>query len=161
MSNLNKKVSSKAIKSQKEDKMVNKITPFEAKVVFKKTNELHETSKFVELYDEEVLSKFVAKVDELSIIFPVVIDEKGNVLAGNARLIAAQRLNLIGLPTVRAELLTQQELMGISFQSMQVAHDWGLGTDFLKVELKELKSIGLRMTFLIPNWGEEDGITTV
>lgn len=141
--------------------MISQNAHFEAKVVFKKTIELHETSKFVELYDVEVLSKFVAIIDELCIILPVIIDEKCNVLAGNARLIAAQKLNLVEIPTIRAELLTQKELMDISFQSMQVAQDWGLGPDFLKVELKELKAIGLKMTFLIPNWGEEDGFTTV
>lgn len=156
-----KKSQKKVTMSQKGVNVVNLNAPFEAKVVFKKTVELHETSKFVELHDSEVISKFVAMIDELSIILPVVIDEKCNVLAGNVRLIAAQRLNLVELPTVRAELLTSQELMDFSFQSMQVAQGWGLGINFLEVELKELQSIGLKATFLVENGDEENGITTI
>lgn len=141
--------------------MVNHSAPFDAKVVFIKTNELHETSKFVELHDSEAISKFVEKIDELSIICPVIIDEKCNVLAGNARLIAAQRLNLVGLPTVRSELLTKEELMKFSQTAMLIARDFGLGVNFLKIELQELKAIGLNMKFLIQNEDEEDGFTTV
>lgn len=151
----------KATTSQKGVNMVSRNSHFEAKVVFKKTNRLHASSEFVNLYEKDLLLKFAGLAGKLSEILPVVINPQGKVLAGNARFLVAKILNLVKIPTVRSELLTKEELMKFSQAAMSTAHDLGLGINFLKVELQELKSIGLNMKFLIQNGDEEDGFTTV
>ena len=151
----------KATTSQKEVKMINQNSSQEAKVVFIKTNELHETSKFVELFGQDALLKFVEVTKENCGVFPVVIDSQGKVLIGNARLFAAKAMSLDFLPTIRQELLTAEEINAFSHIAMQFAYSYGLGPNFLAVELQELKAIGLNMKFLIQNEDEEDGFTTV
>lgn len=135
--------------------------PFEAKVVFRRPNELHEAPEFVELFCQDALLGFVEITKENCGILPVVINSQGKVVAGNARLFVAKAINLDFIPTIRQELLTTQEIEGFSHIAMQFAYSCGLGPDFLAVELKELKSIGLNMKFLIENGDEEDGFTTV
>lgn len=141
--------------------MTNQRTPFEAKVVFIKTNELHEAPEFVELFGQEALLKFAENTKENCGIFPVVINSRGEVVVGNARLFAAKAMNLDFLPTIRQELLTAEEINAFSHIAMQFAYSYGLGPNFLAVELKELKAIGLNMKFLIQNGDEEDGFTAV
>lgn len=161
MAKSKKKNKKKATTSQIGVNVVNQNTPFEAKVVFRRPNELHETSEFVDLFDQDTLLKFVELTKENCGISPVVINAQGRVLVGNARLIVAKTINIDFIPTVRQELLTSEEITGFSYIAMQVAYNWGLGPDFLAVELKELKAIGLNMKFLIQNGDEEDGFTTV
>lgn len=141
--------------------MFNQNKPFDAKVVLRRPNELHETPEFVELFGQDALLKFVEITKENCGILPVVINEQGEVVVGNARLFVAKAINLDFIPTVRQELLTTQEIEGFSHIAMQFAYSYGLGPDFLAVELKELKAIGLNMKFLIENGDEEDGFTTV
>src|SRR5271166_5876676 len=77
---------------------------------------------------------------------PVLIDEKGGVLAGHGRVLAARRLGLKEVPTIALDHLTEAEARAFMIADNRLSElaSWDEGR--LGLDLEELKSLDLDFT---------------
>ena len=61
------------------------------------------------LHPKSQIEKLVRAIDEFGFLIPVLIDNRNNVLAGHARLEAANKLSLPCVPCIRASHLTETQ----------------------------------------------------
>ena len=115
---------------------------FEAKVVHRGLKGLHENPKIAKSCKNGVILELVAKLDEVGLIYPILIDLKCNVLVGTAMLKAARVLKLLVLPTVQIELLTKEELLAYACTNLQCSLQLDLDWEILNVELRDLLTQG-------------------
>ncbi len=74
---------------------------------------------------------------------PVLADEKGGVLAGHGRVLAARRLGLEEVPTITLDHLTEAERRAFMFADNRLGELASWDDERLGLELEELKSLDL------------------
>src|SRR5262245_27534046 len=74
---------------------------------------------------------------------PVLIDEKGQILAGHGRVAAAQSLGLSKVPCLRIETMTPAEKRAYVIADNKLALNAGWDEEILAQELKDLSSVDL------------------
>ncbi|BAT58551.1 ParB-like nuclease domain protein [Variibacter gotjawalensis] len=84
------------------------------------------------------IKKLEAVVKRLGFNEPIIVDENGNVMSGNARLQAAKNLGLKSIPTVRIDHLTATEKRIYVLAANRIAVDAGWDWEMLAWELDEL-----------------------
>lgn len=136
-----KNAEEKATMSQKEVKMVNQNIPLEAKVVFKKINELHPNQEFTK-FDEEICTLATAMINA-NMFFPIVIDNENNIIVGNSRFFAVKKLNFPEIPTLRVDELNDPAIVNFSSLAINTTAKLGFNEEFLNLELNEFLSLGL------------------
>ena len=60
--------------------------------------------------NEPAVDAVAASIQAFGFLVPIVIDEKGVIVAGHTRLMAARKLNLTEVPTVLADGLSEEEI---------------------------------------------------
>lgn len=86
----------------------------------------------------------VAKsIKEYGFLVPIILDDKNVIVAGHTRLKAAIKLDMIDVPCIYAENLTEAQIKAFRIMDNKSIEysDWDL--DLLKDELNELKELGI------------------
>jgi DNA modification methylase len=98
----------------------------------------------------------------LGFINPIVIDQRGKIIAGHARFEAAKLLSLKRIPVIRVEHLSEAELRAYSLADNKLAETSGYDREVLAVELEELQvllpEIGLDLSITGFDPGEVDAL---
>lgn len=90
-------------------------------------------------HDADQISALAKSIQEFGFTMPILRDESGTVLAGHARLAAAQQLNLKAVPVITAHGWSEAKKRGYVLLDNQMAlrADWD--PDLLKIELSDLQ----------------------
>lgn len=73
----------------------------ELEIAYVETKKLVPYIKNANTYSETQIKKVMDRINNLGFIAPIVIDEHNNIVAGNCRLLAAERLGLEKVPCVK------------------------------------------------------------
>lgn len=84
----------------------------------------------------------VAKsIKEFGFQNPIILDIKGEIIAGHTRLLAAQKLELKEVPIIRAENLTEEQVKAFRIMDNKSAENATWDETLLKQEFTELEDL--------------------
>lgn len=107
-------------------------------------------------HSDRQVQQIAASVREFGFIVPIVINEKGVLLAGHGRLRAAQRLGLKEVPTIAVKHLTEDLQRAFTLADNRLAELAGWDEELLKVELQELSDIAIDFDFEVTGFDTID-----
>lgn len=89
-------------------------------------------------HSERQVQQVAASIKEFGFTNPILIDQKGGIIAGHGRLQAAQLLNLNEVPTITLEGLTDAQKKAYVIADNKLALNAGWDDELLKVEIEAL-----------------------
>lgn len=105
-------------------------------------------------HSDEQVAQIAASIAEFGFTVPCLIDERGVLIAGHGRLLAARRLGLHDVPAIRLAHLTDAQARAYRIADNQIALNAGWDEATLSAELARLKEDGLDLDLL--GFGEDD-----
>jgi len=97
--------------------------------------------------DDQVL-QICASIKEFGFTNSILIDEENGIIAGHGRLLAATKLNLDSVPTVRLMGLTEAQKKAYVIADNQLALNAGWNLELLKIEIDHLKELDFDLNLL-------------
>lgn len=93
-------------------------------------------------HSDEQVAQIAASIKEFGWTNPILLDEMGGVIAGHGRLLAAQRLRQLEVPTIVLEGLTDAQRRAYVIADNKLALNAGWDLEMLAVELGGLRDEG-------------------
>jgi DNA modification methylase len=103
-------------------------------------------------HSKKQIRQLADSMDRFGVINPIVVDDRGRIVAGHARAEAANLLGLKHVPVIRLEHLNETEIRAYMLADNKLAEKAGWDREILAVELGELQ-------IALPEIGLELGIT--
>tara|TARA_R100000329_G_C7614991_1_gene218292 strand:- start:1125 stop:2411 length:1287 start_codon:yes stop_codon:yes gene_type:complete len=89
-------------------------------------------------HSDEQVAQIVASITEFGFTNPILVDDKGLIIAGHGRLQAAQRMGLKEVPTIDVGYLSESQKKAYVIADNKLALNAGWDFDMLKVEFEDL-----------------------
>ena len=99
-------------------------------------------------HSEEQIEQIAASILEFGFTNPVLVDDEGNILAGHGRVMAAQKLGMVEVPTINVGWMTARQRQAYIIADNQLALNAGWSKEILQLELTDLKVQEFDMTLL-------------
>ena len=100
-------------------------------------------------HDEKQIAKLEKSIVKFGFVVPCVVDDERRVLAGNARLAAAERAGMTEVPVVRVGYLTEAEKRAFILADNKLAELATWNEDVLRSELRFLTDLNFDFDFSI------------
>ena len=112
-------------------------------------------------HNDKQVAQIAESIKEFGFCAPCLVDEKGVLIAGHGRLMAAQTLGLKTIPTISIEHLTPAQVKAYRLADNQLAlnSDWDL--ELLGLELSQLQEIDLDISVIGFNDAQVTSILSV
>src|SRR3546814_6775876 len=105
-------------------------------------------------HSDAQVAQIAGSIAEFGFNVPALVDERGVLIAGHGRLLAAKRLGLAMVPVIRLEHLTDAQARAFRIADNQIALNAGWDDALLGAELARLQEDGLDLDLL--GFGAED-----
>lgn len=92
-------------------------------------------------HSESQITQVAASIKEFGFTNPILLDEDNGVIAGHGRLLAAKKLGLDSVPTVKLENLTDAQRKAYIIADNKLATNAGWDVDLLSLEMQNLKEL--------------------
>lgn len=127
-------------------------------VIYKKVQDLIPYVNNSRTHSEEQINQIVASINEFGFTNPLLIDEKGNIIAGHGRLLASKKLKMEEVPCIVLSGLTeaQKKAYIIADNKMALNADWDF--NLLSLELENLKELDFDLELTGFSVDEIDGL---
>jgi DNA modification methylase len=99
-------------------------------------------------HPDDQVAQIAASIAEFGFNVPCLVDERGVLIAGHGRLMAARRLGLAEVPVIRLEHLTDAQARAYRLADNQIALNGGWDEAVLAAELARLEDDGLDLELL-------------
>ena len=96
-------------------------------------------------HSESQVKQIAASIREFGFTNPILIDEKGTIIAGHGRLVAAELLNIDEVPTITLDGLTDIQRKAYVIADNKLALNSGWDIDILGNELKGLEEFDFNL----------------
>jgi len=93
-------------------------------------------------HSENQVAQIAASIKEFGFTNPVLIDETGSIIAGHGRVMAARKLSITDVPSIRLTHLTETQKKAYIIADNKLALNAGWDDEMLAVELTDLKDMG-------------------
>ena len=93
-------------------------------------------------HSEAQVAQIAASIKEFGFTNPVLIDETGSIIAGHGRVMAARKLAITEVPSIRLTHLTETQKRAYIIADNKLALNSGWDDEMLAVELTDLKDMG-------------------
>ena len=103
-------------------------------------------------HSDEQVAQIAASIREFGFLNPIIVDGDNGIIAGHGRVLAAQKLKIEQLPCIEASHLTEAQRKAYVIADNKLALNAGWDNELLRVELDELKGLGLDVEII--GWGE-------
>ena len=113
-------------------------------IVYRSPNTLKRNRRSTRKPSRRQVAKVAGSIEVFGFINPIIIDEHGNVIAGNVRLEAAELLGMPEVPTIRIEHLNEAEKRAYVLADNKLAELAGWDPALLRIELGALVEIELK-----------------
>ena len=113
-------------------------------VVHRGLDELHENPKYLEQLSEAQVKRLACHIEEFGLVNPIIIDDRSNVIVGNATLIAAKELELWAIPTICFERLTKYQLKRYASACKKMSILANFERKISEIEHEEFLSLGIQ-----------------
>lgn len=110
-------------------------------IKYKKIGELTPYTNNARTHSDEQVDQIVASIKEFGFTNPLLIDEKGEIIAGHGRLAAAKKLNMGEVPTIELKGLSEAQKRAFVIADNKLALNAGWDEDLLKAELEALQNL--------------------
>lgn len=111
------------------------------KIEYKKINELIPYALNSRTHSETQVAQIAASIKEFGFTNPVLIDEQGGIIAGHGRVMAARKLNMTEVPTIRIAGLSEAQRRAYVIADNKLALNAGWDDEMLRVEFDALKEL--------------------
>jgi ParB-like chromosome segregation protein Spo0J len=99
-------------------------------------------------HPDEQVAQIAGSIAEFGFNVPCLVDERGVLVAGHGRLLAAQRLGLSLVPVIRLDHLTDAQARAYRIADNQIALNSGWDDALLSAEVARLKEDGVDLELL-------------
>ena len=110
-------------------------------IVYKKINELKPYENNSRTHDESQIKQICESIKEYGWTNPVLIDEKGMIIAGHGRVEAGKKLDIKEVPCIVLSGLTETQKKAYVIADNKMALNAGWNEELLKTELEKLKEL--------------------
>ena len=93
-------------------------------------------------HSDTQVAQIAASIKEFGFTNPVLIDETGSIIAGHGRVMAARKLAITDVPSIRLTHLTEAQKKAYIIADNKLALNAGWDDEMLAVELTDLKDMG-------------------
>ena len=93
-------------------------------------------------HSDAQVAQIAASIKEFGFTNPVLIDETGSIIAGHGRVMAARKLAITDVPSIRLTHLTEAQKKAYVITDNKLALNAGWDDEMLAVELTDLKDMG-------------------
>ena len=93
-------------------------------------------------HSDAQVAQIAASIKEFGFTNPVLIDETGSIIAGHGRVMAARKLAIADVPSIRLTHLTEAQKKAYIIADNKLALNAGWDDEMLAVELSDLKDMG-------------------
>nr|WP_074007556.1 ParB/Srx family N-terminal domain-containing protein [Yersinia aleksiciae] len=107
-------------------------------IVYKPLNSLIVYAKNARTHSVEQVDEITASIKQFGWTTPILIDERGEVIAGHGRLLAAEQLGIEQVPTITLSGLTEPEKKAYRLADNKLSLNAGWDQDLLTLELSDL-----------------------
>ena len=109
-------------------------------------------------HPDEQVAQIAGSIAEFGFNVPCLVDERGVLVAGHGRLLAAQRLGLSQVPVIRLDHLTDAQARAYRIADNQIALNSGWDDALLSAEVARLREDGVDLDLLGFPEDELDGL---
>ena len=110
-------------------------------IIYKKVDELIPYVNNARTHSKEQINQICASINEYGFTNPILIDEKGMIIAGHGRLMASKQLGLEQVPCIELKGLTEAQKKAYIIADNKMALNAGWDEELLKLELENLKEL--------------------
>jgi DNA modification methylase len=111
------------------------------KVERRTVSELIPYARNARTHSDEQVAQIAASIQEWGWTSPVLVDEKGSIIAGHGRVMAARKLGFTDVPVMVASGWTDTQKKAYVLADNKLALNAGWDAELLKLELSELQSL--------------------
>jgi ParB-like chromosome segregation protein Spo0J len=99
-------------------------------------------------HSESQVSDIVASIDEFGFVSPVLVDKRGEIIAGHGRVLAAKKAGIAKVPVVELPHLSERQVRALRLADNRIAQSSGWDMEKLGAELSALAEadVNLRVT---------------
>lgn len=112
------------------------LTPVEALLPYARNARTH---------SGEQVAQIAASISEFGFLNPIIVDGANGIIAGHGRVLAARKLGLQTVPTIKADYLTEAQKRAYILADNKLALNAGWDDDLLKVEILDLQNAGFEL----------------
>lgn len=116
------------------------------RIVQRKLADLLPYAKNYRKHTDEQVSAIAASIEAIGFRFPVAIDERGEIIAGHGRVLAAKKLRMVEVPCILHEDLTEEQKRALRIADNRLAELAGNDKSTLAQELSELAEAGFDLS---------------
>ena len=116
------------------------------KVERRKVEDLVPYAKNARTHSEEQIDQIARAIEQWGWTVPCLVDEKGGLIAGHGRVLAAKQLGLDEVPVVVARGWSKAQKRAYVLADNKLTENGGWDDDLLKVEIGELQGEGFDLT---------------
>jgi hypothetical protein len=111
------------------------------------TEKLIPYSKALRNHSKDKITKLSKLISEFGFLTPILVDsEKQEIIAGEARLLAAKGLGLKDIPTIQVRHLTQAQIKAFRIADNKISEGSSWDTEALKLEFLDLQELGFDLS---------------
>jgi ParB-like chromosome segregation protein Spo0J len=118
------------------------------KIEYRKAVDLTPYENNSRTHSKEQVDQIVESIKEFGFTNPILVDEKGGIIAGHGRLEAAQRLSLEEVPTITLEGLSEAQKRAYVIADNKLALNAGWDVDALRDEITQLADLDFDLALL-------------
>ena len=111
------------------------------KISYVSTKDLIPYANNSRTHSDEQVNQIASSINEFGFTNPILIDARGNIIAGHGRVMAANKLGLEQVPTIELKGLTKAQIKAYVIADNQLALNAGWDLNVLKLELENLKEV--------------------
>ncbi|MCK6417937.1 MAG: site-specific DNA-methyltransferase [Alphaproteobacteria bacterium] len=108
-------------------------------VIYRSPEEMTPYANNARTHSEEQIAQIMASIKEFGFVNPILIDERGVIIAGHGRLSAAKRLGMSEVPVIEIGHLSETQRKALIIADNRIALNAGWDEELLKLELETLK----------------------
>jgi DNA modification methylase len=105
-------------------------------------------------HSDEQVAQIAASIREWGWTVPVLVDERGEIIAGHGRVLAAQRLGLADVPCMVAAGWSEAQRRAYVLADNKLTLNGGWNDELLRVELADLQDMGFGLE--LTGFGEDE-----
>jgi len=99
-------------------------------------------------HSDAQVAQIAASIKEFGFTNPVLIDETGSIIAGHGRVMAARKLAIADVPSIRLTHLTEAQKKAYVIADNKLALNAGWDNEMLALELAEIGELGFDLELI-------------
>lgn len=117
-------------------------------IVYKSVNDLIPYVNNTRTHSDDQVMQIASSIKEFGFTNPVLIDDRGGIIAGHGRIMAAKKLKLKEVPCIVLSGLTEAQKKAYIIADNKLALNAGWDEELLKVEIENLKELDFNIELL-------------